>query len=263
MFEIGKNVQIHPTAQINVKHGFIGDRSIIKAGVIIEGYHVEIGSEAWINRYVDIGGGSCFDPQAKLVTGDFFHVGLHSHINFGYAVTIGHEFGGIGVNILTHGVYPSAWEGFPAQFAGVTIGDHVWMPNTWVNPGVTVGSNVVVAAGSLINRDVPGGCLAGGIPAKVIRENAYPRTLSSEEKLRLFIRIFKQAERIDGSFHHYAPLDEGAFYVNRSAVFNIDERRLGGRVTKFTEILKNQLRRNGIRFRYGDKGGEYVPWELL
>lgn len=263
MFEIGGDVQIHPTAQINVKHGFIGDRSIIKAGVIIEGYHVEIGQEAWINRYVDIGGGGCFDPQAKLVAGDFFHVGLHSHINFGYAVTIGHEFGGIGVNILTHGVYPSAWEGFPAQFAGVTIGDHVWMPNTWVNPGVTVGSNVVVAAGSLINRDIPSGCLVGGIPAKAIRENAYPRKLSSEEKRRLFIRIFEQAERIDSNLHHYVRLGEGVFRVDWNTVFNIDERKMDGHVTAFTDTLKNQLRRNGIRFRYGDKGGVYVPWELL
>lgn len=263
MFEIGGDIQIHPTAQINVKHGFIGDRSIIKAGVIIEGYHVEIGSEAWINRYVDIGGGSCFDPQAKLVAGDFLHVGLHSHINFGRPVMIGHEFGGIGLNILTHGAYPPVWEGFPAQWGGVTIGDRVWMANTWVNPGVIVGSNVVVAAGSVVNRDIPDGCLAGGIPAKIIRENAYPRKLSAEEKSRLFSEIFRQAERINGRFHYYAQLSEGAFCVDRNTVFNIDEREMGGRVTVFTDILKNQLRRNGIRFRYGDKGGEYVPWGLL
>lgn len=263
MFEIGKDVQIHPTVQINVKHGFIGDRSIIKAHVIIEGQHVEIGREAWINRYVDIGGGSCFDPQAKLVTGDFFHVGLHSHINFGRSVVIGHEFGAIGLNILTHGVYPPAWEGFPAQWGGVTIGDRVWMPNTWVNPGVTIGSNVVVAAGSLINRNIPSGCLVGGIPAKVIRENAYPRKLSPEEKRSLFMGIFEQAERIDGASHNYIQLDEGIFYVDQNTIFNIDERKMEGNVTTFADILKNQLRRNGIRFRYGDKNGEYVPWEFL
>ena len=263
MFEIGKDVQIHPTAQINVKHGFIGNRSIIKAGVIIEGYHVEIGTEAWINRYVDIGGGSCFDPQAKLVAGDFFHVGLHSHINFARPVIIGHEFGAIGLNILTHGVYPPAWEGFPSQWGGVTIGDRVWMPNTWVNPGVTVGSNVVVAAGSLVNKDIPGGCLAGGIPVKVIRENAYPRELSSKEKLQLFISIFNQAERIDGDSHYCIQHGEGVFCVDQNTVFNVDKRKIEGCVTVFTGILKNQLRRNGIRFRYGDKGGTYVPWELL
>ena len=263
MFEIGKDVQIHPTAQINVKHGFIGDRSIVKAGAIIEGYHVEIGAEAWINRYVDIGGGSCFDPQAKLVAGDFFHVGLHSHINFGHPVIIGHEFGAIGLNILTHGVYPPAWEGFPSQWGGITIGDRVWMPNTWVNPGVTVGSNVVVAAGSLVNRDLPSGCLAGGIPVKIIRENAYPRKLSPEEKLRLFLSIFNQAQLIDGSQHGYVQTGVGVFDVDEDTEFDIDERTLSGRVTMFTETLKNQLRRNGIRFRYGDKGGTYVPWELL
>ncbi len=46
--------------------------------------------------------------------------------------------------------------------------------NTTVLPGVTVGDRTVVSAGSLVNRDLPEGVLAGGVPARVIR--AEPRS---------------------------------------------------------------------------------------
>ena len=261
MFQLGKDVKIHPTARIDVKHGFIGDRSIVRAHVVIEGHHVEIGMESFFNRTADIGGGSCFDPQAKLVTGDFFHMGLQSHVNFAYPVTIGHECGvGIGTRIFAHGAYLPAWEGFPVQWKGVTIGDRVWLPHAWVNPGVTIGSNVVVAASSLVNKDLPSGCLAGGIPTKVLRENVYPRALTPEEKWETFRCIFDQALRIVRSSHNLEHLTEGSFCVDISTVFDVDNRTIEGRANAFTEILKNQLRRNGIRFRYLVERGVYSPW---
>ena len=37
--------------------------------------------------------------------------------------------------------------------------------------GVTIGDGAVVAAGSVVTKDVPQGALVGGNPAKVIREN--------------------------------------------------------------------------------------------
>ena len=47
--------------------------------------------------------------------------------------------------------------------------------NAWIGagatilPGVTVGENSVVAAGALVNKDVPDNTIVGGIPAKVIK----------------------------------------------------------------------------------------------
>ena len=58
------------------------------------------------------------------------------------------------------------------RYEGCTIGDRVWLPTASVNPGVTIGSDVVVAARSLVNHDVPAGCLAGGIPAQVLQRDA-------------------------------------------------------------------------------------------
>lgn len=36
--------------------------------------------------------------------------------------------------------------------------------------GVTIGDGAVIAAGSVVTHDVPAGCLAGGVPAKILRE---------------------------------------------------------------------------------------------
>ena len=37
--------------------------------------------------------------------------------------------------------------------------------------GVTIGEGAIVAAGSLVNKDVPPHCLVAGIPAKVVKSN--------------------------------------------------------------------------------------------
>lgn len=53
---------------------------------------------------------------------------------------------------------------------GVTIGDDVWLgTNSTVLPGVTIGSGAVVAAGSVVNKDVPENAIVAGVPAKIVR----------------------------------------------------------------------------------------------
>ena len=52
----------------------------------------------------------------------------------------------------------------------VTIGSDVWIGgNCTILPGVTIGNNVIVAAGAVVTRDVPDNVIVGGVPAKVIR----------------------------------------------------------------------------------------------
>ena len=39
-----------------------------------------------------------------------------------------------------------------------------------VLPGVTIGSNTIIGAGSVVNKDIPGGVIAVGNPCKVMRK---------------------------------------------------------------------------------------------
>jgi acetyltransferase-like isoleucine patch superfamily enzyme len=53
----------------------------------------------------------------------------------------------------------------------VKIGDNVFFGmNVLVLKGITIGDNVVIAAGSIVTSDIPSNCIAGGIPARVIRD---------------------------------------------------------------------------------------------
>ena len=193
---------------------------------------VEIGRAAWINPDVTIGGGQ--KELGSLRAGDFLHVGLRGFINTADKVTIGDEVGlGVETKLYTHGGYLDVLRGFPSKRGPISIGSNVWLPNAMVLPNVTIGSNVVVAAMSLVNKDLPDGCLAGGIPAKVIKADEYPNYLETVEST----------------------------IKSRDTVFDVIEKTIEGPVTKDTERVRDQLRRRGVRFRYYDKGGVYAPWD--
>jgi maltose O-acetyltransferase len=53
----------------------------------------------------------------------------------------------------------------------ITLADNVWLGGgVIVCPGVTIGQDTVVGAGAVVTKDLPGGVVAAGVPARVLRE---------------------------------------------------------------------------------------------
>ncbi len=165
----------------------IGAYGTVNESCEIGGRRITIGQELWMLPTAKIGGGSAYELPSRLEIGHYVHLGVQTLVNTARPVTIGHEVGlGTRTSIYTHGAYPSRLQGFPVAFDGVEIGDFAWLPGATVNPGVRIGRNCVVGVNSLVTTSLPDGSLAVGSPAKVIKENAYPRPFSAEQRARFF-----------------------------------------------------------------------------
>lgn len=126
-----------------------------------------------------VGEGTEIRSPLQVDYGSHLHVGSRTFVNFGLValdvarIEIGdHVQIGPNVQLLTptHPLEPGprreGWEG--AQ--PITIGDNVWLGGgVVVCPGVTIGADTVVGAGSVVTRDLPAGVLAVGNPARVVR----------------------------------------------------------------------------------------------
>ncbi len=128
------------------------------------------------------GAGSNIRPPLRCEYGYQIHVGERVFANFGLVcldvarITIGDDTRiGPGVQLLTPthplepGIRREGWE----SAEPITIGRNVWLGGAVVVcPGVTIGDDTVVGAGSVVTRDLPPGVLAVGNPARVVRSIA-------------------------------------------------------------------------------------------
>jgi len=255
---VGDSSTVPADVDIVAPGGFtIGKCCYIGHGVKIHCWKFEAGDYLYIEDEAEIGRGGCFSSeQSSVVMGNAVFLGSKAVINPNCLVTIGDETGiGSNVGIWTHGAYPSVLDGFPARFAPVTLGRRVWLTGqSQVLPGVTIGDNVVISMLSLVNKDLPAGCLAGGIPVQVLRDNVYPA-------------VVDRAALLDGIMGEYLKsaswrsLDLHALDERK---FNFDDLSINGGVglTDVEEDYRDFLRRRGIRFLTG-KPFKSIPHPLL
>lgn len=77
------------------------------------------------------------------------------------------------VSIYTagHPVHPDSRNSGYEYGIDISIGDNVWIGgSTCILPGVHIGNNVVIGAGSVVTKDIPDNVIAVGNPCRVIRE---------------------------------------------------------------------------------------------
>lgn len=108
-----------------------------------------------------------------VIIGDYTRIGLHNtiigpvtignHVNLAQGITVtalNHNFSEPDKRIDEQGV----------STGQVIIGDDVWIgANAVVLPNVSIGCHCVVAAGAVVTKDVPDGCVVAGVPAKIIK----------------------------------------------------------------------------------------------
>jgi maltose O-acetyltransferase len=128
----------------------------------------------------DVGDGVIVRPPFYCDYGSHITMGVGTFVNFGCVmldvalIRIGANCQiatGVHIVTATHPVDPEprrlGWE----SAEPITIGDNVWLGSAAVVcPGVTIGDDTVVGAGAVVTHDLPGGVVALGVPARVVRE---------------------------------------------------------------------------------------------
>jgi acetyltransferase-like isoleucine patch superfamily enzyme len=110
--------------------------------------------------------------------GSHISIGEHTFINYGASITayrevrIGrHCLLGHHLRIIDRNEYGLEQREIAPPAAPVLIEDHVWIgAHVIILPGIRIGRNSAIGAGSVVTKDVPPNCLVVGNPARVLRQ---------------------------------------------------------------------------------------------
>ena len=129
----------------------------------------EIGEDCYIETpfHANFGGkhvhfGKNIYANFNLTLVDDTHIYVGDYTQFGPNVVLA---------TVGHPICPELREQLYQYNAPIRIGRNCWLgANVVVVPGVTIGDNVVVGAGSVVTRDLPDNVVAVGNPCRILRE---------------------------------------------------------------------------------------------
>ena len=145
-------------------------RQVVYIKNVITRPNIEVGDYTY---YDDVNGAERFEEH---VTHHYEFLGDRLIIGKFCAIGKGIEFVMNGANHRMNSVttYPfnimgGGWEKLPLK-GDTIVGNDVWIgQNVTVMPGVHIGDGAIIAANSVVTRDIPAYCVAGGNPCRVIR----------------------------------------------------------------------------------------------
>lgn len=109
------------------------------------------------NGKLTLGGGFCNSDVKIRCT---------KQIEIGYDVAISHN-----VTIMDSDAHEILTNGYQKTMP-VKIGNHVWIgTHATILKGVSIGDGAVIAANSVVTKDIPSHCLAAGVPAHIIKQD--------------------------------------------------------------------------------------------
>lgn len=138
--------------------------------------HVQAGGD------VELGEGVCLvgtmvPVEISSHEGSRISIGDRTFVNYGTSITA-YQKVSIGRDCLLghylrisdrdeHGIENNE---LSSLVAPVTIEDRVWIgAHVTILPGIHIGCNSAIAAGSIVTRDIPANCVAAGNPARLLR----------------------------------------------------------------------------------------------
>ena len=267
--DIDNSVVIGDNVEIQCDSIKIDKLSKIGNDVKINCRKLEVGEFLYMADNVEIGRGGSTGLNSNVKIGN--HVGIFEGtiINPSESIEIGDDVGiGAEVMIWTHGAWLDVTQGFPSDFGPVKIGNNVWLPaRCIVLPNVTIGDDSVIGIGSIINKDIPSGCLAAGSPCKVIKENCYPKELDKEELEKKVLEITNNWCKLHREknitdviirvwYNGIITLKQGDNFTH----YDTRKKVIRGYSNNVSEDLRDYLRRCGIKF-YTNKSFKSIKQE--
>jgi acetyltransferase-like isoleucine patch superfamily enzyme len=114
-------------------------------------FYTDFGKNITIGKNVFINSGCRFQDQGGITIGDDCLIG-HNAV----------------MATLNHGIEPDKRKDH--YHAPIVLGKNVWVgANATILAGVSIGDNSIIAAGAVVNKNVPSNTIVGGVPAKVIK----------------------------------------------------------------------------------------------
>ena len=168
---LGRNVKIEELAEVQglSRRGvWLGDGVTIGRGASIRPssyYGHDLGEGLRIGRGTAIGAYSWIGASGQVTIGEDVMLGPRVVV-----IPENHIHANLELTIKEQGVVRN----------GVIIEDNCWIGcNVTILSGVTIGHGSIIAAGAVVNRDIAPNSIAGGVPARVLKQRTSPFKLCS------------------------------------------------------------------------------------